>query len=176
MESAGWLRKALTLVEDDDGSFKRKTWADENDPQLGPAGNRLWAQYVVLVDLYKNYLDMMWKASVWYYAITGAILTYYLTHISDQFPGPLPLVLIFLLIVSVGLALLHIKAASNLSSLRDLFEGIALKLRLPGRPHVEFAIDFAILNAVLKALVGLGALVLFMYDFDQLTLPEHADS
>jgi len=174
MISAGWLLKAFTFVEDDGSSFKVETWADESDPQLGPVGNRLWAQYAVLVDLYKHYLDVAWKASVWYYAITSAILTYYLSHISDQLPGPLPLVLIFLFMVSAGLALLHFKAASNLSSLRDLLEGIALRLRLPGRPHVEFAVDFVLLNAVLMALVGVGALGLFLYEFDQLAFPAHA--
>lgn len=162
MSHFGWIGRALTFVEDENGSFKPKTWAGETAPDLGPAGNRLWAQYAVLVDLYKQYLDMAWKASVWYYAITGAILTYYLANASGSNSGLLPLVLLFLCAVSLGLALLHFKAASNLSSLRDLFEGIALKLQLPGRPHVEFAMDFVLLNATLMLSIGLASLVLFL--------------
>jgi hypothetical protein len=162
MSSVGWIVKALTFVEDENGSFKEHTWADSAAPHLGPAGNRLWAQYVVLVDLYKQYLDIAWKASVWYYAITGAILTYYLANASDSARWPLPLVLLFLCAVSIGFAFLHIKAASNLSSLRDLLEGIALKLQLPGRPHVEFAMDFVLLNAILMTSIGLASIALFV--------------
>jgi len=162
MGSVGSIRKALTFVEDENGSFKQKTWADSAAPHLGPAGNRLWAQYAVLVDLYKQYLDIAWKAGVWYYAITGAILTYYLANASNGSPGPLPLVLLFLCAMSIGFAFLHLKAASNLSSLRDLFEGIALKLQLPGRPHVEFAMDFVLLNAILMTIIGLASLALFV--------------
>jgi hypothetical protein len=163
------FRRLLSLAEDRGDSFCEKNWAPPDD-QL-PERDKLWAQYTVFVDLYKHYLEIAWKASVWYYAITGAILTYYLSHVSDQLPGPLPLVLLFLAFVSFGFALLYYKGADNLESLRDLLEGIALAQRLPGRPHVEFAIDFVMMNAVLMGSVGLASLVLFGFDSNELAAP-----
>ena len=43
----------------------------------------LWKQYALHVDLYKFYLDLAIKVNVFYYAITGAILTYYFQHSTD---------------------------------------------------------------------------------------------
>jgi len=36
----------------------------------------LWNQYTKLIDLYKFYLDIVLKANILYYAITGGILTF----------------------------------------------------------------------------------------------------
>src|SRR2546426_5837786 len=44
----------------------------------------LWKQYAQNVDLYKFYLDLTVKINVFYYAVTGAILTYYFQHSSDR--------------------------------------------------------------------------------------------
>jgi hypothetical protein len=165
----GAARKLLSLVEDNAASFDPETWAD---PDHGLSnGNALWSQYVVLVDLYKHYLDIAWKASVWYYAITGAIVTYYLREAPEQPPGPLPLVLLFLATVSVGFATLYVKAAGNFISMRDVLEEVAVRLHLPGRPHVEFAVDFVVFNAALMTALALGALVLFAADFGSLAWP-----
>lgn len=166
--SGGWgrARKLLSWAEDDADSFDPLTWAGP-DSSLSDR-NPLWANYAILVDLYKHYLDVAWKASVWYYAVTGAILTYYLGHDSDQLPGPLPLLLLFLALVSLGLALLNIKAAGNFMSTRDLLERIACKLNLPGRPHVEFAVDFVIFNALLMVIICCAAMGLFVADLDEL--------
>jgi amino acid transporter len=40
----------------------------------------LWKQYELNVDLYKSYLDLAIKMNIFYYAITGAILSFYFAH------------------------------------------------------------------------------------------------
>jgi hypothetical protein len=45
-----------------------------------PDADLLWKQYSLHVDLYKFYLDLVLKTNVFFYGITGAILTYYFTH------------------------------------------------------------------------------------------------
>ena len=40
----------------------------------------LWKQFVVYVDLYKFYLDLTIKINLFYYGITGAIVSFYFTH------------------------------------------------------------------------------------------------
>lgn len=42
------------------------------------ADNLLWDQYAVYVDLFKFYVDLAWKSTTWYYAITGVVLAYVL--------------------------------------------------------------------------------------------------
>jgi hypothetical protein len=36
--------------------------------------NVLWRQYVLLVDLYRYYIDLLWKVSIWFYTATGVCL------------------------------------------------------------------------------------------------------
>ena len=40
----------------------------------------LWRQYKTHIDLYKSYLDLVIKFNVFYYAITGGILSYFFTN------------------------------------------------------------------------------------------------
>jgi hypothetical protein len=42
-------------------------------------------------------------------------------------------------------------------------EYIALSLRIPGRPHVEFIAAFMLINAILYTAVGVACTVLFAY-------------
>ncbi len=44
----------------------------------------LWKQYQMSIDLYKQYLDLVIKFNVFYYAITGAFLSYYFSHLSSD--------------------------------------------------------------------------------------------
>jgi len=39
----------------------------------------LWRQYELHVQLYKEYLDLLLKFNVFYYAVTGAIVSYFLS-------------------------------------------------------------------------------------------------
>ena len=42
-----------------------------------PDKDLLWKQYELHVDLYKHYLELILKFNVFYYAATGAILSFY---------------------------------------------------------------------------------------------------
>ena len=130
----------------------------EGDPL--PDGDRLWKQYTVLVDLYKYYLGIAWKAAVWYYATTGAILAFYLDNVGRPGYELLPFLLVFLAIMSAGLAYIEWRGARNLAAVPSLLEYIASTLRVPGRPHVEFAVVFLVLQCLMGVAVSVGSLVL----------------
>jgi len=51
--------------------------------------NALWKQYEISVDLYKHYLKLAIEINVFYYAITGAIVSYYFAHWSLKSALPL---------------------------------------------------------------------------------------
>ncbi|MDT7540818.1 MAG: hypothetical protein QOE33_722 [Acidobacteriota bacterium] len=44
----------------------------------------LWKQYQMSIDLYKHYLELVIKFNVFYYAITGAFLSYYFSHLGSD--------------------------------------------------------------------------------------------
>jgi hypothetical protein len=165
----GTFRNFLSILSQNRQSFDERNWvhADESLAEH----NVMWAQYGVFVDLYKHYLDIVWKASIGYYVVTGVTLAYYFDNAPDDLPGPLPILLVFIALVSLGFAILYLRAAADLAELRDLLEAIARKLRLPGRPHVEFAVDFLIVNALFFLLVLVAVLGLFLFQVDQLAWP-----
>ena len=43
----------------------------------------LWKQYNLNVGLYRGYLELVVKMNVFYYAVTGAILSYYFAHAAE---------------------------------------------------------------------------------------------
>lgn len=56
----------------------------------------LWKQYQLHVDLYRSYLELVLKLNLFYYAITGAILSFYFAHTEEplvRFSLALPLVM-----------------------------------------------------------------------------------
>jgi hypothetical protein len=158
--SERWMRHAFSRAEDHADSFLPDNWAKEGDPDDGK--DRLWKQYGVLTDLYKYYLDIAWKAAVWYYATTGVVLAYYFDNYNAEEDSPLPFLLLFVGIMSLGFAYLAWRGARNLSGFPLLLEHIACNLRIPGRPHVEFSVIFLLMNSGMFVLVGLGSLGLFV--------------
>jgi hypothetical protein len=156
----GWVRDILSKNEYGT-AFASAEWTESCDPI--DDRNALWKQYVVFVDLYKYYLEVAWKVSVWYYATTGAILTYFLAHVRDEGAEPLPFVLLFLTLISLGLALVIGRASRNMVSMMKAMDFIATTLQVPGRPHVEFAGLYLLATAGMILLVGLFSGTLFVF-------------
>lgn len=100
----------------------------------------LWQQFSLYVDLYKFYMDITVKVNLFYYGITGAILSFYFAHPSTPLIKyslclPILMSLIFSAIFFYGAQLMPILR-------RDLFD-IRDKLGLATAP------DLGILTIVL---------------------------
>jgi hypothetical protein len=79
----------------------------------------LWKQYALEVELFKKYLDITVKFNVFYYAATGAILSFYFSR-SDR--GAIRYSLLFPLIMSIAFGVVFIYGAYLLRILRkDIF-------------------------------------------------------
>jgi hypothetical protein len=52
--------------------------------QLSPTRAELLRQYEISVDVYKHHLKLAIELNVFYYAITGALLSYYFAHATEQ--------------------------------------------------------------------------------------------
>ncbi len=136
-------------------------WAAGNE--VIDDGNTLWRQYVIFVDLYRYYIDLVWKVTIWYYTATGVSLAYFLAHLNGGHHGYLPLLLLFLGAISVGVSLIYIRAISSVNEMECWLEHIAVSLHLPGRPHVEFLRSFCRFSSVSLFLIAASCFSLFGY-------------
>ncbi len=113
---------------------------------MPPDKDTLWKQYSLYVDLYKFYMELTVKINLFYYGITGAILSFYFTHPTTPF---VTLALGLPILMSVVLAAIFFYGASLMPILRhDLFD-LRDKLGLSAAP------DLGILTIVLRAFASL---------------------
>ena len=75
----------------------------------------------------------------------------------------MPLLLIFLSLASANFAYLHWRGARHLHDMVPMFEYIALSLHLPGRPHIEFAAAFVLINCFMFTAMSVASLALFVF-------------
>jgi hypothetical protein len=66
-------------------SFDPSNWADSHEEVSDD--NKLWRQYMVMVDLHRYYMDLTWKVTIWYYTAVGAALIYFFDHLNETSPG-----------------------------------------------------------------------------------------
>ena len=146
--------------------------ASRNRQQYQPAtegknlnpDNLLWKQYLVYVDLFKFYVDITWKATTWFYVITGAILVYYFDHIGGENLF-LRYSLFLPFILSLGFSLIYGRGLRETLELENNLEYIAEHLELPGKPHVDVLGRFLMAACVLFLLTALGLLFIFWLSF-----------
>jgi hypothetical protein len=134
-------------------------WADSDT--LVSADSLLWKQYTMYADLFRFYVDIAWRACVWFYAITGVLTAFYLDHVGHDRPY-LSYALLLPVAFSGGFSVLFLRGAHQVSDMRIKLDYIRDQLNLPGRPHVEFLYDFLRLGAALFALVGVAVVTLLV--------------
>jgi hypothetical protein len=54
-----------------------------NEDKVNESG-RLWERYTLYIDLYKYYFSKTLNINAFYFAVTGAIVTYYFANLSIQ--------------------------------------------------------------------------------------------
>ena len=131
-----WPVKGPPSIPGDPPSFTPAGWATASEEIS--EDNLLWRQYVLLVDLYRYYIDLVWKVTIWFYTATGLSLAYLVTHLNSKNHGYLPLLLLFLGAIAIGMSRIYNRVVPGMTQLEEWLEYIAVSLRLPGRPHVDF--------------------------------------
>ena len=113
----------------------------------------LWRHYELNIQTHRGYLELALKINIFYYAITGAILSYYFAH-SDQplakYALILPLAMSFLLALFFGLGAFLAKYT------RQHTRELGVELGFKVIPEVGILILFLGIFAVLMVLVALG--------------------
>jgi len=145
-------------------SNQYETWA-KGDAAID-ANNVLWKQYATYVDLFKFYLDTALKANIWFYSITGAILTYYFKEESARPDSPVttPLdhALVLPMVLGIGLGVIFLFGSTQANDMRNKLNYIRDELKLPGMPHVHVLIYFLALAGFLHIAVSI-CIYFFVY-------------
>jgi hypothetical protein len=102
------------------------------------------------------------RFNVFYYGITGAIVSYYFSHLNIT---PLRFSLLFPVIMSLSFGVAFVWAAGQLKLIKkDLF-AIRDTLGLMTAPDVGVLVVFLWISAVTFFLVAIGLLLLFVWSF-----------
>ena len=115
----------------------------------------LWQQYNQAVELYKYYLDLVIKLNVFFYAVTGAILSFVVAHLSD---ANFKLAVLLPLTMSLGLAAFSLYGASLVPALRREIYACSNALGLKNAPEVRVLAVLLVLFAVIFLAVAGGCL------------------
>jgi hypothetical protein len=123
-----------------------------------PTKDLLWKQYELHVGLYKHYLELALKFNVFYYAATGAILSYYFSKTD------VPMIkysLLFPVIMSLGFAILFIYGAIALRITRqDVFD-LRDKLGFETAPELSVLSILLIISASL--MIGVAVIIFWLF-------------
>jgi len=117
----------------------------------------LWREYQMSIDLYKFYIDMIIKMLVWYYAITGGILSFYFTRTK------MPLArwaLLLPCIVSFAILILFLWGATQWRPVRD--NALALAMRLQLTDYFELRALELLLRGSAALLGTTGSVMLYL--------------
>jgi chromate transport protein ChrA len=117
--------------------------------------------YKIFLEVFKGYLDTALTANIWFYTLTGAVVSYYLSNRNEEksylkFSLFLPFVLGVQIIV---LSILGIGQARFIeSTLKDVSN-----IQLEYIPAVEILVNFLKASIGLISLVCIGLILLFMF-------------
>jgi hypothetical protein len=83
-----------------------------------PTQDVLLKQYELHMELYKQYLELVLKFNIFYYAVTGAVLSFYFSNTANL-GVPRQLLLVFPVVMSLGFGGFFIYAASLVKVTRE---------------------------------------------------------
>jgi len=118
----------------------------------------LWKQLEMHVALYRHYLELVLKFNAFYYAATGALLSFYLTRPDRHL---LKYALIFLLLMSVVLAGFFTYAGMRQRFSRKVVVELTRQMGMTNWPEVNVLTVLLFVSAGLLVLVSIGLGVLF---------------
>jgi hypothetical protein len=120
----------------------------------------LWKQYEISIDLYKHYLKLTIEINIFYYAITGAIVSYYFAHRMES--PDIRFSLLLPILMSVLLALFFIYGSIMNRHSRDEMFRVRDALGLRVSPEFAVLSWLLVIFAALMVLVALslGAILL----------------
>ncbi|HEX8129769.1 MAG TPA: hypothetical protein VF527_11765 [Pyrinomonadaceae bacterium] len=122
----------------------------------------LWRQYHCYLELYKYYLELSLKGNVFFYLITGSILTFYFTHHDEAL---VKYSLILPIIMSLALGLAFILGAILTKGLGKDFVDLSSQLGFNSCPSVKILIVLLYSFGSIFIIVAMAMILLFLIPF-----------
>ena len=127
-----------------------------------PTTEVLLAEYKVAMDLYKHYLEMTLKFNGFYYAVTGAVLSFYFSNAANV-GVPRYILLVFPVIMSLGFGGFFLWVAGLVKHTRMQVMEIVERLGFSVFPEMRVLTVILRLSGILFMVVALGLLGLICY-------------
>lgn len=119
----------------------------------------LWRQYSMSIDLFKHYLKLVVEFNVFFYAITGGVVSYYFAHSGEPL---MRYALLLPFVMSILFGLFFIYGAHLMGYLRREVFSIRDALQLKTAPDLQVLSVFLVISALLMLCVAFGlALVMW---------------
>jgi hypothetical protein len=118
-----------------------------------PNPNLLWKQYELCIELYKHYLKLLVEFNLFYYGVTGAVVSYGLVHIEDRLVRYGMLLPVFM---SILFGAYFIYGAYLMRFMRAEVYAIRDALGLQTAPELGVLTWFLIVSTTLMATVAVG--------------------
>jgi len=118
----------------------------------------LWKQYELQVELYKKYLELVLKFNIFYYAATGALISYYFSK-SDV--ALMKYALLSPVLMSFGFAALFFYGAWAQAVSREEIFTLRDALGLESAPETRVLQVLLCISAVLMVVVGIVIFAFF---------------
>jgi hypothetical protein len=113
----------------------------------------LTKHYEILIEAYKHHLDFVLKVNIFYYAVTGAIVSYYL---SQPNIGYMRFALALPILLSISLGAFAIFASRWIKPWGIELERVMEKLELKAAPSVSFLKLLLIISGSFFFIVAIG--------------------
>ena len=131
-----------------------------NNNQNNLSQDLLWKQYQMYIDLYKHYLELVIKFNIFYYVVTGGIISFYFSKLN------IPLIkysLLFPFLMSICFSIIFIYGAYINGVTREDVFNIRDQLNLETAPELNVLTFILIVSAILFIIVALGLGYLITY-------------
>jgi hypothetical protein len=151
-----WLRR----LQSSHRQFVEPLPADANFPTSAKFVDKdlVWKQYQIHVDLYKHYLDLVIKFNAFYYAITGAFLSYYFSHINDSL---VRWSLVFPIVMGFFFSVLFLNASRSVKYLDEELENICWLFGFT-RPETKILTLALVASGLLFGVIAIGLTIAFV--------------
>jgi hypothetical protein len=125
-----------------------------------PANDVLLKQYDIAVELFKFYLDLIIKLNVFYYAVTGGILSFYFSNLDVE---GIKYSLLLPFAMSISFALFFTYGACLMKPLREEVFAVRDALNLRVSPDLHVLTVLLIIFTILFLLVAISCSYLIWY-------------
>lgn len=130
---------------------------------MEPDNDKLWKEFNIHIDLYKHHLALVLKFNIFYYAVTGGLLSFYFSKLAPNTINTLKWSLLFPVIMSVLYAVFFSYGAYLQSITRKAMKRIRGDLGLYTEPEMSVLLWILVISSILFVCIAFVLIGLMIY-------------